>query len=209
MNDPLPLWSLHPPWLHLPEAQFEQTYKPNQRGYLHRVLVRALGDAVERIPTEEELRSKPLTLELAPPLPSKLTFYIYEATQHAAERQQGTFKVQLTAGIRRPDAGNRMRFDRSSKARIILAGYHHELRLFIIWDADLHELAGGFPYSKNVQAPPELASEALAHGLAQSSRRLKRPSVTEQLVAARPRHLDQALQLRIRLSVQTLLEESL
>ncbi|WP_368800853.1 hypothetical protein [Kocuria oxytropis] len=210
MTDALPLWSQPPLWLHLSDDEFEETYRAgDRRGYLHRVLVRALSHAVERIPTEEELRRKPLTVEFAPPLPSKLSFYMYEATQHASERQQGTFKVQLTGGVRRSSASNRLFFDRSAKARVILAGYHPELRLFIIWDADLHELAGGFPYSKNVQAPPEVASEALARGLAHTSRRLKRPSVTERIVAARPRHLDRALQLRIQLSVQTLLEENL
>ena len=86
-----------PAWLTLSEDEFQDQYRPAHnatRSYLHRVLLRALGPAVERLPMDDELQQKPLVVNLVTPLPSRLRFYVYEATQHASERQQGTFKVQ-------------------------------------------------------------------------------------------------------------------
>jgi hypothetical protein len=113
--------------------------------------------------------------------------------------------VQLTSGIPHPGS-TRLHFDRTCNIRPILAGYHPDWRLLILWDADLHDLGDGFPYSKNVQAPPDIVWGALAHGLARGPRRLKKPPLTETIVAARPRQLAEALELRIRLSNQTLCE---
>jgi hypothetical protein len=199
-----------PAWLTLPEAEFQDRHRPAHnatRSYLHRVLLRALGSAVERLPTDDELQQKPLVIDLACPLPSRLRFYVYEATQHASERQQGTFKVQLTNGIAPSGSDStRLYFDRTDNIRPVLTGYHPDWHMFILWDADLHDLGDGFAYSKNVQAPPDIVWGALARGLAQGSRRLKKPAITETIVAARPLHLADALELRIRLSNQALCE---
>jgi hypothetical protein len=199
-----------PAWLTLSEDAFQDQYRPAHnatRSYLLRVLLRALGPAVERLPTDGELQQKPLVVDLVMPLPSRLRFYVYEATQHASERQQGTFKVQLTTGVARPGSGStRLYFDRTGNIRPVLTGYHPDWRLFILWDADLHDLGDGFPFSKNVQAPPDIVWGALARGLARGTRRLKKPAITETIVAARPLHLAEALELRIRLSNQALCE---
>lgn len=200
-----------PDWLGMPEKAFQEWYRPAgnpSSSYLHRVLIRALGSAVTRLPAKQALRAKPLVLDLALPLPSKLRFYLYGATQHASERQKGTFKIQLTVGVRRGgevDAKN-LYFDRSGDIRPILAGYQPDLNLFILWDADLHDIGDGFPYSKNVQAPPGLVWHAVARGLHHDTRRLKRPAVTESIVAARPRQLAEAIRLRVRLSNEALCE---
>ncbi|WP_152185682.1 hypothetical protein [Segeticoccus rhizosphaerae] len=197
-----------PDWVTLPDEVFRDRYRPAHRltrGYLHRVLLRALGPAVERLPSDEDLDCQALVVDLAPPLPPRLRFYVYEATQHASERQRGTFKVQLTKGVAGPcTSGRRLHFDRAGNIRPILTGYHPDWHLFILWDADLHDLGGGFAYSKNVQAPPDVVWGAIAHGLAHGDRRLKNPAVTETIVAARPRRLAEALGLRIRLSNRTL-----
>jgi hypothetical protein len=197
-----------PDWLEMPELDFRRWYRPAgnpSSSYLHRVLLRALGSAVTQLPPNEALRTKPLVVDLALPLPSKLRIYLYGATQHASERQQGTFKAQLTVGVDRcgepTDAkkGN-LYFDRAGDIRPILAGYQPDLNLFVLWDADMHDVGDGFPYSKSVQAPPDLVWHAVAQGLAQDTRSLKRPARTESLVAARPHRLAEALGLRIRLS---------
>ncbi|BCJ69670.1 hypothetical protein [Polymorphospora rubra] len=195
-----------PDWLEMPDGEFHDRYRPAGNptsSYLHRVLIRALGPAVTKLPSNEALRAKPLVVDLALPLPSRLRIYLYGATQHPSERQQGTFKIQLTVGVPRdgqPANSKNLYFDRSDDIRPILAGYQPDQKLFILWDADLHDVADGFPYSKNVQAPPDLVWHAVARGLAQDTRRLKRPPVTESIVAARPRQLAKALQVRIRLS---------
>ena len=199
-----------PAWLTLTEKEFQDWYRPVHTitaAYLSRVLLRALGPAALEIPSDEELRRKPVVVKLASPLPSRLRFYLYEATQHSSERQQGTFKVRLTTGITQPGStSGRMSFDRDGNIRPVLMGYHPDLNLFILWDADLHDLGDGFPYSKSVQAPPDTVWHALARGLAHGSKRLRKPPVTETIVAARPRYLAEALELRIRLSNQALCE---
>ena len=88
-----------------------------------------------------------------------------------------------------------MYFDRTGNIRPVLMGYHPDWRLFILWDADLHDLGDGFPYSKNVQAPPDIVWGALARGLDLGSRRLKKPPITETIVAARPLYLAEALEV--------------
>jgi hypothetical protein len=203
-----------PDWLEMPEGKFHKWYRPAGNptsSYLHRILIRALGSAVTKLPSNEALRTKPLVVDLALPLPAKLRIYLYGATQHPSERQQGTFKAQLTVGVDRDgkptDAkkGN-LYFDRAGDIRPILAGYQPDLNLFVLWDADMHDVGDGFPYSKSVQAPPELVWHAVARGLAQGTRSLKQPARTESLVAARPRQLAEALALRIRLSNAALCE---
>jgi hypothetical protein len=197
-----------PAWLTLPEDEFQDQYRPAHSAtadYLHRVLLRALGPAAIRVPADEDLRHKPLVVDLGSPLPVRLRCYLYAATQHASERQQGTFKIQLTVGVPRlGDDSGRLYFDRTDNIRPVLMGYHPDWRLFILWDADLHDLGDGFPYSKNVQAPPDLVWGALARGLAHGSRRLKKPATNESIVAARPSQLETALELRIRLSNEAL-----
>ncbi|MFF4631578.1 hypothetical protein [Streptomyces griseorubiginosus] len=208
-----------PGWLALPEEEFQERYRPAQNitpGYLHRVLVRALGASVATPPDEEALKHKPLVLDLGSPLPPRLRFYLYQVTQHTSERQQGTYKVQLTSGITDRASGHeiprqgakraRLHFDRAGNIRPILMGYHPEWNLFILWDADLHDLGQGFSYSKSVYAPPELVGKALARGIFQTSRRLHAPATLENIIAVRPRRLPEALKLRIRLSNEAMFE---
>jgi hypothetical protein len=62
-----------PGWLTLPEDEFQDQYRPAHnatRSYLHGTLLRALGSAVERLPTDDELQQKPLVIDLARPLPN-------------------------------------------------------------------------------------------------------------------------------------------
>jgi hypothetical protein len=197
-------------WTSLPFAEFEATYRPSghrSRTYLHRAMLRALEPALTRLPTEAEISHKPLVVDLALPLPSQLRVYVFEATQHHSERQLGTFKIQLTTGVAPVNArAGRLHFDRGEGVRPIVMGYVPDLRVFILWDADLHDLGEGFAWSKNVQAPPDLIWEAVANGLALGARRMKKPTVTERIVAARPHYLTEALRHRIRLSNETLCE---
>ncbi|WP_420898245.1 hypothetical protein [Cryobacterium sandaracinum] len=197
-----------PRWLNMSDTEFEGTYSsvPRVNGsLLQRRLCRGLSDTLDCVPTDSQLRKKPLVLHLGLPLPSRLRFYIYGATQHATERQVGTFKVQLTRGLDTSPPSKRMSFDRSGNIRPILIGYASDLDVFILWDADLHDAGEGFSYSKNVQAPPELVWSALTRGQAEGHRRLRSSGVDERIVACRPNHLIRALKRRIELSNATLL----
>lgn len=205
--------STTPGWLTLPEDEFQERYRPTRNatsGFLHRVLIRALGPGVAALPSDDALTRKPLILDLASPLPPRLRFYVYQATQHPSERQQGTFKIQLSVGVTRdgqPASPKEKRrwFDRANNIRPIAMGYHPDWNLFIVWDADLHDMNGGFTFSKNVQTPPEIVWAALAKDISHGSRRL-RGGLTETIVAARPHRLVEALNLRIDLSNEVMCE---
>ena len=212
--------SIVPDWLTMPDEDFHGGFRPTATptpAYLHRALVRALGPAVVTVPTDDALKGKPLVLRLGLPLPPQLRFYVYQATQNAAERQTGTYKVQLTRGMTAAEiAGGssipsqaarrsaRLYFDRSGGIRPILMGYHPDWRLFILWDADLHDLGDGFTYSTSVYAPPQTVIDALVHGLSRGSRSLKPRGTSETVIAVRPRQLVEALALRIRLSTEAM-----
>lgn len=201
MDDPLPAW------LCMPDADFQRMYRPRKnmtRGYLHRSLVRALRQATAVVPTEEALQAKPLTLDLSGSLPPRLRLYAYAATQHSSERQQGTFKAQLTGGTPSGVPG-RYVFDRSGDVRPVLIGYHPDLQVFVLWDADLHDQGAGFPFSKSVQAPPSIVWAAAARGIASTTRHL-RSAGEESIVAARADYLVKAVRIRIRLSNDALLD---
>ncbi|MGW0731852.1 hypothetical protein [Streptomyces sp. NPDC002851] len=156
-------------------------------------------------------------LELKSPLPPRLRFYLYQATQHPSERQQGTYKIQLTSGL--PAGGTqparrsvprqgpkpRLYFDRAENVRPIVMGYVPGWNLFILWDADMHDLGEGFGYGKSCQVRPEIVGKALARGMAQGNRNLH-AGLVEKIVVTRPRRLAEALKLRIRLSNDSMAE---
>lgn len=195
-----------PTWVNMPEASFERQHgnrlRPS-RFYLNGSLIRALRPVLILSSVDKAVAEKPLTLELALPLPRRLRFYLFGATQHSSERQVGTFRVQLTSGLPAPKPG-RYVFDRSEQIRPILIGHAAEPRVFIIWDADLHDAGDGFPFSKGIQAPPDMVWRAAARGTAEGVRQL-RTGASEVVVAARPEHLIEALSRRVQLSNSALL----
>ncbi|MFC3982709.1 hypothetical protein [Streptosporangium jomthongense] len=153
------------------------------------------------------MKTKPLLLECRIPLPRQLRFYLYSVTQHASERQVDTFKIQLTSGNPvNGESGKRFTFDRTGGIRPILIGYHADLRVFILWDAELHDAQGGFAFSSSCQAPPDLIYSAVTHGLAIAERPLKRLARTEEMLASRPERLIEAIEKRIALSNKSLLD---
>ncbi|MDX2618593.1 MULTISPECIES: hypothetical protein [Streptomyces] len=201
---------VHQAWLHMDDDDFYRLPVPansRNKSYFGMVLARALRNHLSVVPTEEALHAKPLLLRLKPPLPLRVRVYIFRATQNIAERQEGAFRVQLTA-TNTPLLGEfpkpRFEFDRSNNIRCLLIGYNPELRTFIIWDADLHD-ATGFTRSRGVQAPPEVVYKALATGIAERQRDLKGPNRRETIIAARPERLAEAIERRVDLSIDALL----
>lgn len=190
-----------PTWLDSDDDDFEYTFPLGPRprpGALNRRLVRALLPCLRQIPTEEAVASKPLELHLHLPLPPRLRFYIFLATQHESERQVDTYRVQLTAGD--AAAPKKFRFSRASSIRPVLMGYVAALDLFIIWDADVIDAGGGFSYSQGVQAPPDLVYRALAEGVADGTRHVRRAGTRESIVVVRRSRLVDGLLRRIELS---------
>lgn len=132
---------------------------------LHRRFLEALGDAVI---SHSEIEKKPLEVDLKCSLPPRLRVYMYNATYPPGGRTMGEHKIQLIVpGQRRGDCGN---FDSSNGRIPLLVGYRSDLRIFILWDADLYV---DFSYSRNVQVKPETVYEAFAQGIGRERRKLK------------------------------------
>ena len=158
---------------------------------LHRRFVTALGAKVER---HTNLERKPLELDLAAPLPSRVRVYLFNATRPPGGRPTGEHKVQLIMpGQKR---GERGQFDQSDNRVVLLAGYAAEEDVFVLWDAGLYP---DFAWSRNVQVKAETLFEATAGRIARQERRL-RPgegeAVTETLLACPASLLAEAIRLR-------------
>lgn len=171
-------------------------------GTLNRLVARSLRPVLAHVPTEPELNSKPVMLSLQLPLPPRLRFYAFLATQHESERQADTYRIQLTSGD--GVGGGRFRFSRAENVRPVLIGYSPGLDVFIIWDADVVDDGGGYTYSQGVQAPPDLVYHATATGITDGTRHVRRAGRRETIVAARRGLLTEALLRRIELSNQAL-----
>src|SRR5215831_16749425 len=124
---------------------------------LHEVF---LGGLDGRALAHTDVNEKPLEVDLAPPLPSHVRVYLYNATHPPGGRTMGEHKVQLI--VPGQDRGQRGNFDHSGGRIVLLVGYEPELEVFVFWDAGVHR---DFAYSKNVQVKAETVYEAYALGL--------------------------------------------
>ena len=169
---------------------------------LHSVLVDALDDRVVNV---SDLSAKPLELELKEPLPSRVRAYVYNATRPPGGRPAGEHKVQLIVpGQVRGERGN---FDISDDHTVLLVGYAAEESVFVLWDAGAYR---DFGYSRNVQVKSRTLLNAFAGeiGLQERTLRPRRgKTVRETVVAATAGRLDEAIELRVNLSLQRLLDE--
>ena len=151
---------------------------------LHRTFLEALKGSVV---SHNDIQTKPLEVDLKSPLPPNLRVYMYNATSPPGGRTMGEHKIQLIVpGQARGARGN---FNGSGGRIPILAGYRPDLRLFMLWDADLYV---DFSYSRNVQVMPETVYEAFAQGISKQKRRLW-CGHTEIVITANACHLGQAL----------------
>lgn len=189
-----------PVWARLTADEFWATHDLSAGSSalrLHRILARELLPVLGCVPHDDDLGVKPLVLRLSLPLPPRLRFYVYRATQHDSERQAGAYRVQLTVGDEVSDDPRRYRFSREDNIRPILLGFEPRLRVFVVWDADVHDARKGFPYSKGVQAPPDVVYGAAANGIATATRNVRSVNRNETIVAARTSYLIDALLKRI------------
>src|SRR5947208_2742685 len=132
---------------------------------LHRTFLEALNGAVLSHSAPDV---KPLEVDLEGPLPPKLRVYLYNATYPPGGRTMGEHKIQLIVpGQGRGECAN---FDMSGGRIPLLVGYRADLRIFMLWDADLYV---DFSYSRNVQVKPETVYEAFAQGIGREQRKLK------------------------------------
>lgn len=168
---------------------------------LHSRLIDSLG---KRVLQHGPFDAKPLEIDLGGSLPVRIRVYMYNATRPPGGRPLGEHKVQLIVpGQRRGDRGS---FDHGDDRVVLLVGYSAEEDVFILWDAGLYS---NFAWSRNVQVKAETIIEATAGKLATQFRQLRPgdgPAVVETLIAAPAERLAEAVDTRIQLTRQRLIE---
>lgn len=115
---------------------------------------------------------KPMVVRLQPPygctVPDVVSIFAFKATQHASERQRGTFKIQLTHVPRE----GRHKFPRTD-GWPLLVGVVAELACYIIWDATMYDRGLGFTYSRSVQVNQAVVRSAVLNGVGVGSRQVR------------------------------------
>lgn len=168
---------------------------------LHGRFAQALG---RRVVGTGPMTAKPFEIDLGSPLPVRLRVYLFNATRPAGGRPLGEHKIQLIMpGQKR---GQRGTFDHGDERVVVLAGYAVEDDVFILWDAGLYV---DFAWSRNVQVKAETIIEASAGKIATQFRQLRRgdgETALETVIAAPAVKLGEAIERRIQLSRQRLME---
>jgi hypothetical protein len=165
---------------------------------LHEVFIAALGNSVI---SHGDLAEKPLEVDLAAPLPSRIRLYLYNATKPPGGRTLGEHKIQLIVpGQGRKQRGN---FNHSDGRMVLLVGYSPESEVFILWDAGVYT---DFAYSSNLQVRPETVYAALAGEVGKQERRIRgeggKGVEIETVITVRPDRLAEAIQQRIELTLK-------
>jgi excisionase family DNA binding protein len=168
---------------------------------MHERFIAALGKrALRHGPTS----AKPLEIDLGGQLPVRIRVYMFNATRPPGGRPTGEHKVQLIVpGQRRGERGS---FDHGDDRVVLLVGYVAEEDVYVLWDAGLY---ANFAWSRNVQVKVETIIEATAGKLATQFRQLRPaegPAIVETLLAAPTERLAEAIDTRIQLSRQRLIE---
>jgi hypothetical protein len=159
---------------------------------LHALFISSLGANVLK---HSFLESKPLEIELLPPLPYKGRTYLYNATSPPGGRSLGEHKIQLIVpGQVRGEVGS---FDASDGRMILLIGYVEPSDVFVLWDAGFYPT---FTYSRNIQVMAKTVYAAVAGRIAEQKRCI-RGSGTEIVIAVNRQNLVEGLKRRKELSL--------
>jgi hypothetical protein len=99
----------------------------------------------------------------------------------------GEHKIQLI--VPGQERGMRGNFDASEGRIPLLLGYRPDLRIFMLWEAELYE---DFAYSRNVQVMAGTVYTAFARGIGRQERKLWTRQ-TEIVITADAEHLREAI----------------
>lgn len=166
---------------------------------LNRKFIDSLGASVT---SHGNIDAKPLELTISRPAPTPFRAYIYNATYPPGGRTLGERKIQLIVpGLER---GQRGSFDHSDGRHVLLVGYELDIDVFVLWDAGTYQ---DFPYSMNVQVNPQSVLAAFAGKIEIQYRRRRTPSAINEAVVCAPSNLLlPAIEERIRLSFERIIE---
>ena len=159
---------------------------------LHAQFVKALGASVT---TASNVETKPLLLDLRPPLPSRVRIYMYNLTHPPGGRAVEECKIQII--VPGQSSGQKGDFDQSDGRFVLLAGYDPGMGVFVLWDAEIYR---GFGYSRNVQVKLDTVCNALAGGIGEQTRLSQ--GVQELVLTAQAQRLSDAIIWRWKLSIE-------
>lgn len=156
---------------------------------LNQLLIDSLGSSVNFV---EDLKAKPLVVDLTKPYPLKLRFYIFNCTNPPGGRSLEEYKIQVILPNQQPR--ERKQFDYSDGRLAILIAYvrlseEFSEGVFVLWDATQHEEVA---YSANFQVSADTIINALSEPVSLAIR-----NNNEIVIAARPKYLLAALEMRI------------
>jgi hypothetical protein len=144
---------------------------------LNQAFIAALGSAVVGVVDQA---ATPLELKLAPPFPSNVRVYLFNATNPPGGRPTPEHKIQLI--VPRQSRGTRGNFDFGDGANVLLVGKVEDEEAWVLWDATMHL---DFAYSKNVQVKTaKIVSALQTRALTIQLRRL--PQRGQETVIAAP-----------------------
>ena len=151
---------------------------------------------------ESEPRKKPLMATLNSALGLGIQAYLWHATA-PFEREVGAHKIQITLpGVR---SNARIHIPREPGRLILFCGFASQFDTWILWDAELFMLSEGITHSRNLQVSVEALTDAVAHGVSVSTKRVRKTTIgpaEASIVTCRRSCLVQAIEERFRLGIE-------
>ena len=163
------------------------------RAKQHQKFIDALGDAVV---SHSDINQRPLEINISKPFSMLLRVYLFICSNPPGGRAPDEYKFNLNV----PGQNKRGNFDTSGNAFIILSAYvadeDPDLSVFVLWDASKHK---NFAMNANVQTKAQLIQDARLTKVATMDK-----SNGETVIAARSKHLIDAISLRNKITFQNL-----
>ncbi len=156
---------------------------------LNAALLTALGDAAVE---HTETSRKPIVVTLKSPTKTTLCVYMYSLVGGLGTKRPYEYKAVLR--VPGQQVGEYAAFAKLSGADTLLAAYHFELGVFVLWDADLHPQ---FKNGGNIQVAYGTVQEAAIRGHAHQTRRLSLGQVTETVIVCLAERLNLAIGERL------------
>jgi hypothetical protein len=151
------------------------------------IQTRFIGALGHRVLAHGDLGAKPLDLDLAPPLPTRVRLYMFSLVDGGATRP---FEYKAVVRAPRQKVGEYASFEHGGHRLAVLCAYRDDLDVFVLWDASLHPQ---FKHGGNIQVSKEVVVHAAAAGWAEQKRRLRLARAIETVYACQPRYLERAL----------------
>ena len=159
---------------------------------LHEAFLRPFGGRVVRA---SDSSKKPLSVDLAPPLPRCLRVYMYNLVGGRPTVRGAEYKAVLRVPGQR--VGEYGAFDHGDGRLALVVGYAENLDVFVLWDASLHPR---FKNGGNIQVKAATVLNAAALGRSRQNRMLRLANTQETVLACRGDALAEVIHERVLLT---------